>query len=193
MIHKSLILFLLALGSGFADVITNDEHPNRGLIPETLKGITEVYEGNLISIGFRSYSVPKPEDPKDAVYREERIAEVFYRKGASIALNCRLEALLQKYDSARTSEVELFAPYKLIAVGTDGSYWLITVGIQQAQTTILPLRTLSNEAPLDQIYWPNLASGYYQSDGSKLQQILRSSDLFFKNDAEQGSQKRLNK
>ena len=181
------------MSTSFAGVITEKQHPNLGRIPDTLRKVNSVFRGELIGAGFKTYSVPKPDDPADAIYREEQFIELFYRKGDQVNLGAGLEKFLDDFDSKRTSEIALLQPYLLIATGIDGSTWLISVRRQDSHTSIVPLRTLGDQSPFDQVFWPYLESGYYQSDAPKLQQILRSSDPIWKNDAERGSQNRLSK
>ena len=167
----SLALCFLAVHGAFAGLLTKEDIQDLGTFPESLKDIQTVFRVNIQVAALNVYSVPKVDDPTDAVYRSENINEFVYLKSKPIDLPKPLGQLLGAYNPNETLH-PVTSPYYLIAQDKSGKNWLLIIEQSMDAVKIVPLATLGTHKPLDSIYWQWLSEGYYQASSKELRQFM---------------------
>lgn len=171
--HLFCIVSLVFTGATLASgILTESDAKVLGVCPPELKDVTKVFQAQFDFGTFKKYSVPKAEDPKDAVYAVEWVTEGFYMKGPSITLPDSLGEMLREPSRESASDIVLLAPFLLIAEDSAGKLWLITVRRQDGYVSVVPLRSLGTTPPMDSLYWAFHDDGCYLGRSGTLQRIL---------------------
>lgn len=165
--HPLCIYFMFFLCNA---VLADDSGAGQRVLPDTLKGVHEIYLARIVAVGWAEFN----SSPDESKLIRNSVTGILYAPVRKIALGKPLESEVEKRADVKR-DIQMAPAGHFIGYGKDGTIWLITMEFFDHFVRITRLKpaVAEDDPQFSKLYWEDWEEPRYKCQSRSLYDLLK--------------------